>query len=248
MLFPLFLLRVALFYSDLLPSIFCQQYGTLITVCGVRFQLWANLNHLAATCFWCRLWGRLGSWIFGSSFKRCWVRWITFQIPLVSMQSQCFHHSVLVSWPVLWWVCYILVWTLFSVILCIHISLASCLVALNTLVCTLIFCFYVRVVFWFFYFALWSWYNSSSHLLSCRNVHINSINEILSPMQAQMKPKLSALRPKCRWVTPGAVTSVTRWRVLVMKCPRRYGAISAQLLKNPELILTLSTIFRWEWD
>src|ERR1700683_2082254 len=44
------------------------------------------------------------------------------------------------------------------------------------------------------------------------------------------------------------VTRVTRWRVPKAKCPRHYGAISAQLLKNPELILTLSTIFGWERD
>jgi hypothetical protein len=126
--------------------------------------------------------------------------------------------------------------------------LPSILSCFFTLVCTLKFCFYVRVVFWFFHFSLWSWYNSSSHLLSCRNVHINSINEILSSTQAQMKPKLSTSSPKCRQVTPGAVTSVTQWRVPVMKCPRHYGVISAQLLKNPKLILTLSTIFGWEQD
>src|ERR1700677_4163185 len=44
------------------------------------------------------------------------------------------------------------------------------------------------------------------------------------------------------------VTRVTRWRVPKVKCPRRYGAISAQLSKNPELVLTLSTIFGWERD
>ena len=44
------------------------------------------------------------------------------------------------------------------------------------------------------------------------------------------------------------VTRVTRWRVPKAKCPRRYGAISAQLLKNPELVLMLSTIFGWERD
>jgi hypothetical protein len=44
------------------------------------------------------------------------------------------------------------------------------------------------------------------------------------------------------------VTLVTRWRVPEAKCPRRYGAISAQLLKNPVLVLTPSTIFGWERD
>ena len=135
MFFPLFLLCVALFNSDPLPSIFGQQYGTLITVCRIwesNFScgpIW--IIWLQQLCFWSRLWGRLGSWIFGSSFKRCWVRRITVWIPLVSMRSQCSRYSVLASQcPVLWSVCCILVWILLSVILCIHISLASCLVAL----------------------------------------------------------------------------------------------------------------------
>jgi hypothetical protein len=33
-----------------------------------------------------------------------------------------------------------------------------------------------------------------------------------------------------------------------VKCTRCYSGISAKLLKNHELILMLSTIFRWEWD
>jgi hypothetical protein len=44
------------------------------------------------------------------------------------------------------------------------------------------------------------------------------------------------------------VTGVTRWRVPKAKCTRCYGAIFAQLLKNPELVLMLSTIFGWERD
>ena len=44
------------------------------------------------------------------------------------------------------------------------------------------------------------------------------------------------------------MTDVTQWGVPETNCTRRYGAISAQLLKNPELVLTLSTIFGWERD
>jgi hypothetical protein len=44
------------------------------------------------------------------------------------------------------------------------------------------------------------------------------------------------------------VTRVTRWRVPKAKCTRRYGATPCKLLKNPELVLTPSTIFRWERD
>ena len=149
MFFPLFLLCVALFNSDPLPSIFGQQYGTLITVCRIwesNFScgpIW--IIWLQQLCFWSRLWGRLGSWIFGSSFKRCWVCRITVWIPLVSMWSQCSRYSVLASQcPVLWSVCCILVWILLSVILCIQISLASCLIVLLLHLDILL---YVRVVF-----------------------------------------------------------------------------------------------------
>ena len=44
------------------------------------------------------------------------------------------------------------------------------------------------------------------------------------------------------------VTCVTRCGVPEAKCTRCYGAISVQLLKNPELILTWSTIYGWEQD
>jgi hypothetical protein len=44
------------------------------------------------------------------------------------------------------------------------------------------------------------------------------------------------------------VTGVTRWRVPKAKCTRRYGVILHNFLKNPELVLTLSTIFGWERD
>ena len=44
------------------------------------------------------------------------------------------------------------------------------------------------------------------------------------------------------------VTHVTQWRVPGAKCPRCYGATLCKLLKNPELVLTLSTINGWERD
>ena len=145
---------------------------------------------------------------------------------------------------------YLLVWRFFLMILPFNISLASCLVTLT----------------------LWSC--SALVLPQCLSCVLQPYSAIISgiacpcPIATYIVKmyiltvivKFSVL-DKCEWsptclhwsqsagrMTSGHVTYVTWWGVPETKCTRCYGATLHNFLKNPELILMLSTIYRWERD